>query len=483
MKNQYLILFFFAAFFSACNNINTNDESSPSDLTLDETTLNLEAPNETNTISPDGYATGRGIIDLKNIKVPNHVFEIDGNKAKTIEIKETGTTIEIPKNAFVDQNGKVIKGKVNISFKEYHDVGDIIASGIPMRLTAPDGSTGFMQSAGMFDIQGSAEGKPIFIAEDKKVDVNLASYHNDTDYDFWSFDRKNKQWLNKGLSKVKKNAKKIKTKNIIAKKESIKAPVQPYKFDKKKPVLEFDINYENFPELKEMGGVMWQYAGGNDAKNPVKNKWVLRENWDAAEIEPYEGSNLFRLTLKNKNKEFVTTICPSQNGEEFQKSMAAYSSKLKEYEKNKLTINELRELAESQADFIRSYSLDGFGIYNYDIMTKDDTNIPILADFDFDLMITGLKSLTNIYMITGDRNVVVYPPNEWKRMRINPNVDTKLVALLPGNKYATISSEEFKLLLNDIRNSSNSSYTFKMHVNKQVIASLDELKYIINQLS
>ncbi len=480
MKFQYLILSLLVFLIFACNNTNSTDESTMNDSIEDETT-NL-SQNEIN-ISPDGYATGRDILRIENVSVPKQSFKVDAAKGKTIEIKETGTSIVIPENAFVDATGNPVNGEVKIEFEEYHDVGDIIASGIPMQMTAPDGSTGYMQSAGMFDIQGSAGGKAIFIAEGKSVEVNLASKYNDTEYDFWSFDKKNKQWLNKGVSKAKDNVNKIKAKKYIAKNKSVKSPVKPYQFDKNKAVMEFDINLENFPELKEMNGVVWQYAGNDSKKDPLQNKWVFSNQWDSAEIEPFEDSNLFRLKLKSKNKEFITTVCPSQSGAEFQASMAEYSRKQKEYESNKVTIAEMKELAKNQADFIRSYSVEGFGIYNYDVMMKDEDNIPILADFDFGTMIPGIKKIAKVYMITGDRNVVVYPYSDWHKIRINPNTSTKMVAILPGNKYATINEKQFATLMDDIKASENRKYIFKMNFKDEVIASLDHLKKIIKSLS
>ncbi len=486
MKIQNLFtLFLLTTFFYACQNITQNETS--------ENTLNTPNTENINTkpLAPNAYATKTTVQPpLENVDVPLQSFTINAQKAQVIEIKETGTSIEIPANAFVDEQGNIIQGEVIIDFKEYHDVGDILASGIPMQMTAPDGSTGFMQSAGMFDIQGKVanqeEGsgaKAIFIAEDKALKVNLASYKNDGEYDAWRLDEGNKQWLNKGLSQVEKNKNKAKALKYVEKNKPKATPIKPYKFDKNKPVLEFDINLKNFPELKEMNGVMWQYAGSDDTKDPAKNKWVYEENWDAVEVDPIKESNLYQLKLRNKFKEFTSVVCPSQSNDDFKKSMAEYNSKLKEYEENKVTYEDMQALAETQADFIRSYSVNGFGIYNYDLMMKDDEFIPLLADFDFGVKIPGAKQFTTVYMIYNDRNVVCYPPNQWSSIRIDPKGKTKMVAILPGNKFATISATEFEVLVDDIKEAKNSHYTFKMTYHKEnAIASLEELKTIIEGL-
>ena len=85
--------------------------------------------------------------------------------------------------------------------------------------------------------------------------------------------------------------------------------------------------------------------------------------------------------------------------------------------------------------------------------------------------------------MTNYRNVVCYPAVDWKKVRINPNVSTKMVAILPGKKYATISEDEFKTIIDDIKDAEGSrSYTFKMNFNDRVIASLDDLKDAIRRL-
>jgi hypothetical protein len=470
----------------ACQN-NQAEQEANATQGIENSITAVEQPDAT-PVHPDGYSTPTGVTPpLRGVDVPVHQFKIQANKARTIQVGTLGTSIEIPADAFVDAQGQPVQGEVNIEFKEYHSISDIMVSGIPMQLTSPDGSTGYMQSAGMFDIQGSSGGQPVFIREGKTVTVNLASQHQDGDYDFWRLDKEAKQWLNKGPSKPQTNPTKAQARERLRKAvaEAITAPVKPYRFDNKKPVLEFDINLDNFPHLKEMGAVMWQYAGSDDKRDPAKNPWVLKEPWDAAEVEPYDdGSNLYRLVLRNDKKEFITTVCPNQSGAEFKESMEEYATKLKSYEENKVTQSEMKELVKQQADFIRSYAVEGFGIYNYDIMLKDDDFVPLLVDFDFgDLMIPGLHKLTTVYMITDNRNVVKYPPHDWNRIRINPNAETKMVALLPGNRYATLSSDEFEDLMPSIKAARGKEYTFKMNVHgNNTIASLSDLKQVLDRL-
>jgi hypothetical protein len=473
----FLVLF---TFLYACQNTTQSDEANTlgSDSTMQEEN---SAPLTTPQNSTNAYATDTNVSPpLGTVNVPTHRFKIDVSQGKTIEIKETGSSIVIPANAFVDANGHPIKGEVEIQFKEYHDVADILTSGIPMRMTAPDGSTGYMQSAGMFDIKGTSQGKAIFVAEGKTLDVNVASDYNDVTYDFWKFEKDQQQWINRGPTKAKNNPVKKRALKRIAKAPKVEKPILPYKFDKNKPVLEFDINYDNFPELKEMNGIVWQYAGDDDLRDPVKNKWIFQENWDKAEIEAFPYGNLYKLILKSNSKEFITTVSPSQSGEDFEKSMAEYSRKQNEYEANKLSIDDMKKLAEEKGNFIRSAKIEGFGIYNCDFMMRDDDNILVDAEFDFGAMIPGINKLATVYMIMDNRNIVSYSP--LGTIRINPEAKTRMVAILPHQKYATISESEFDAMLDDIKAADGGQFKFKMSFKDKVIASLEQLKDTINLL-
>jgi hypothetical protein len=266
----------------------------------------------------------------------------------------------------------------------------------------------------------------------------------------------------------------------VAKASKTVKPILPYKFDKNKPVLEFDINYDNFPELKEMNGIVWQYAGDDDLRDPVKNKWIFQENWDKAEIEAFPYGNLYKLILKSNSKEFITTVSPSQSGEDFEKSMAEYSRKQNEYEANKLSIEDMKELVQEQGDFIRSARIEGFGIYNCDYLMRDNDNILVDAKFDFGTMIPGINKLAKVYMIMDNRNIMSYAAIG--KVSIDPTAKTRMVAILPQQKYATISESEFATMLDDIKAVDGGQYKFKMTFKDKVIASLKQLKDTINQL-
>ncbi len=83
------------------------------------------------------------------------------------------TIIKIPPRAFVDKNGKVIEGEVNVAYKEYYNPIDIFLSGIPMNYDS--GSSEQLVSAGMIEIAATHNNEPVFVNKENKINVMLAA--------------------------------------------------------------------------------------------------------------------------------------------------------------------------------------------------------------------------------------------------------------------------------------------------------------------
>lgn len=58
-------------------------------------------------------------------------FRINPSLHTTLETPN-GSSVVIPANALIDENGKLVSENVTITFKQYHSILDIITSGIPM---------------------------------------------------------------------------------------------------------------------------------------------------------------------------------------------------------------------------------------------------------------------------------------------------------------------------------------------------------------
>ncbi|HYG53560.1 MAG TPA: leucine-rich repeat domain-containing protein [Flavobacteriales bacterium] len=103
------------------------------------------------------YPFARGPV--QDITVPSTTTII--NTAVKTEFKTENVKLIIPENAFVDEEGKVVTGNVELNYREFFDPISIAFSGINMRVdTNVNGA--FMASAGMFEINMKKDGKEVF---------------------------------------------------------------------------------------------------------------------------------------------------------------------------------------------------------------------------------------------------------------------------------------------------------------------------------
>ena len=410
---------------------------------------------------------------FSSLDVATQTLNVKGTKAQKLQLP-SGSSIDVPESAFVDANGSPVNGDVEILFREFHNAAEIIASGIPMKVFSENGNEEWMQTAGMYEINGSQNGHPVFIAPGKSLTVNLVS-EVDGEYDFWKFDEGAGNWDNLGVSTPQPNP------SAMEKKAPVNigpAPNAPIAFDEKKSPIDLDVNLKNFPELANKKGIVWQYAGKDKKKDPANNPDLFQTNWDEIELVANADGQTYTLTLANDEQKITLPVVPALKGKDLEQALADYKNRLEDYKKRLASTQEEKSFKDKQSNFIRSFQVQGFGIYNYDILMKTRDLIPVLANFDFGTGVpANLRDDIIVFLVTGNgRAVVKFPPSDWKKMRLDPNLDNSFVAVLPGNKMAVISKEEVKKQLPNIKNTAGQEYVFRMNVQEQAVSSVEEMK-------
>lgn len=108
----------------------------------------------------------------------------------------SGTRIIVPSMAFQDADGNPVTGNIDITYREFRDVVDVVLSGIPMKYDS-GGVVGDFRSAGMFEIEASQNGTEVFLREGKQIDMKFAVTDTAGDFNFYRLDEKNGwQYLN-----------------------------------------------------------------------------------------------------------------------------------------------------------------------------------------------------------------------------------------------------------------------------------------------
>ena len=403
---------------------------------------------------------------------------VKGTEAQSLELP-SGSSIDVPAAAFVDADGKAVEGDVDIVFREFHNAAEIIASGIPMKVMGEDGEEGWMQTAGMYEINGSQNGNPIFIAEGKSLNVNLVS-DVDGEYGFWNFDEEAGNWDNLGTSTPTPNPNltNIAPPSEEQRRKAGPASTPPLAYDGKTTPIDLDVNLKNFPELADKQSVVWQYASKDPQKDPAKNPKIFQNQWDDIDLHADADGQTYTLTLANDDETVSLTVAPTLTGKDLEKALADYQYRLASYKKKLASFEEVNDFKNMQNRFVRSYAVQGFGIYNYDILRKMSNTIPLLANFDFGMEIPpNMRKHISIFLIAeGGKMVVNFPPNDWKKFQIDPDMENSIVAVLPGNKIATLSKEDIKKQISDIKEARGQNYVFNMNLEGDAVSSVEEME-------
>lgn len=139
---------------------------------------------------PDLALTSIGAVS-KNLETPFQVSTIDPSVPNVIQGEKI--LVQFPANAFVDGKGKVVKGEVEVRFREFTDAVDIALNGIPMNMES-DSETVGMYSAGMFEIRVRKGGEELNVNPDAPYSVTTTMDVAGDDYRFFSINDSSGKW-------------------------------------------------------------------------------------------------------------------------------------------------------------------------------------------------------------------------------------------------------------------------------------------------
>ena len=311
-----------------------------------------------------------------------------GSEGGSFEHK-TGSTIEIPASAFVDEDGKTVEGEVEIKYREFHDPVDFLVSGIPMNYDSA-GTNYTFESAGMVEIYGEKDGKPVEIAEGKKIKISLLPKDGSDRFNLYELDTSNGKWGYKGkptlvqedveegdhgndlahdwtmnpneivipneirtayikADKAKASAEgqlKKATDAVIAyKKKEPETPKKPVDNDR---IFELDVDPSEFPELSGFGAKM-NFEVAADDRNFSMSIYDASNNWNNIVLTQGKVGADYNMTLFKKGGKKTLRVHPVYEGANYAKAMAQFDRKFDKYKK------ELKEKQKEEARLKKSY--------------------------------------------------------------------------------------------------------------------------------
>ena len=439
-------------------------------------------------------------------------FEVDNSKDQTIKSKR-GSTITIPAGSIVDKDGKAA-GNVKLKYREFHDAVDVLVSGIPMNYDE-NGKSRNMQTAGMFEIRAEKANEPLFVANDKKIDVKMTSYETGTDYDFFYLDENGKGWqLIDNNRKVEPNPEKEKLKKELAK----KGASQAFPLDDKYFVFDyaaildvmFNDDYNIIMKNKDNPavqskikkyGLMWLSSYCHDQINfkgvlfpaslfvwkKLGNNsfpaWLKDGKTDYCSLTA-KGNNIYELNVEESNGKQIykaTIECIMPLNQLFKFSPEYWE---KNYKDAMAKVDAEMTRLKIEADVFRRMEISGFGIYNYDKLMGEEGNIKVIANFDAEEAVKKAEnnfSMENVYYIPGDEKTIIkLPKSDWGKLNLVPTNKGRFVCILPGQTLGVYSAEKYAALnFENLRKQDNPKLDFVLSKTDQKIASTDDIRKVL----
>ncbi len=131
----------------------------------------------------------RGSFSDAPVQVPKEKLVFDAEDGIAYTYERSGTEIRIPANALVYEDGSPVEGEVEVTYREFRDAADFIATDIPMMF---DHQHQF-ESAGVFGLNASQGGRNVFVKEGEYIDVEFVMT-SDSVENVSFFEYENEQW-------------------------------------------------------------------------------------------------------------------------------------------------------------------------------------------------------------------------------------------------------------------------------------------------
>lgn len=445
----------------------------------EETVFVNEKPISLDPLEEDGASISlkqEAFIDrpFEGLDVPFKMFNYDPKRTNVYEIA-SGTRIEIPKSAFVDETGRTVEKKISIAYREMHDLEDIMISGIKMNYEQED-TSGDFESAGMFEIRAKRGEEELKLKKGKEIQVDFASYRSG-DFKSYSMNESTANWEyiedQTAIPNRRKQERIDAAEQRLDELEFI-CRIQPREM--RKSDEPFDLNYDldDHPEFELFHSALWIIGGGSDKKEEFRQ---MSSKFEDLKIAESDSCNFFELTFIGKagpdgnreEKQFLGQ--PVWSGKAYRKVKKNHRQKVKEYEKLRKKMEREKETATREADLVRKFQVKGMGIFNCDRI-MNFVKFSAAA-----LVLTCREKIQNFFLITLKRRASIkfYDPTV-SNFKYDPDGMNSIIAILPNNKIGTVSEEAFGEAVEKLRNKETDKLQLELQIQDQPIETKEELK-------
>ncbi|MFK7925547.1 MAG: hypothetical protein AB8H47_26585, partial [Bacteroidia bacterium] len=334
---------------------------------------------------------------------------------------------------------------------EFHDVVDVLFSGIPMDMMNREKREIF-QTAGMMEIRAEQNQKVLRVSHTKPIRVEMASYRYAEDnpkrdtrgYGQYYLNQTKGEWQElEANDQPLPNAKRAK---LLQNLPSVPAsPTKPKKASKPNEVFNFEVDYSRFPSLAGFKDILWEYARIEEAGtvNPNKETWIFAQAWTNVKISARKGSkDIYYIDLSRPNKNARIIVKPVVAAVDFDAAMKVYRDGQARIAKLRKEREAALAKAKKQSERLSLFTVNNFGVYNIDRFYKQEKPNIIQAQVAYAKLDIKDENPIVYHVIANENTVIPYefgPTSlHWfdNEFRYLPKESNFLVALYKGRLYS-----------------------------------------------
>lgn len=442
----------------------TCQQNQPVELVVDDTTLDSIV---------ETITSQQAVFEppFEGIDIPFKTYNYNSKKGLQFSL-ESGTVVDIPANAFEDSEGNPITENIEVKYREFHSISDIILSGAKMKYNQVDTVDANFESAGMFEIRAYGKEKELNLRKDKTIKVDLASY-KDGDFKNYRMNEESTNWEFIDQKKPKKNTNKTKKIKEIADQITVLESVcliEPTEYKKGMEVFDLDYDLGRFPELGFVSDAMWICVGSDDEKRQLRQTLT---GFDDLSLEAKDSCNVFELSVWKKNgtesilNKKTFQVMPVWSGKSLTRAKKEYRGKLDNLKK----LQDERQVHEREADLWRSFELKGMGVYNSDLV------MDFLKFITVSLVVACKEKIKSFFYITNNGTMAIkYYEQDFENFKLNANSTNSIIAILPGNRVGKVSEQDFKLAIDRLEKDPTSK-KLELQVDVQDLPVVDQKSF------
>lgn len=275
--------------------------------------------------------------------IPYSHYTINAESGDTIE-HPSGSTIVFPANAFVDANGKIITGKVDVRYREFPDPAAMIVSGIPMRYDSA-GKTYQFESSGMCDIRADQNGKGLGVNPKRKPRINMVSANADESFNLYVLDTSTGKWIPKGKPVVfvpQQTKLTVVSPQPIARETPL---IKPEKPKGNMPIVQVLIDTSSFKELGVYDNMRFQIDENEKSFNPQD----ADVEWEDVSLAKTSELGHYRILFKKGSRHANYAVHPVFEGKDYDKALKTFE-KLMATQQSK-DVSRKQKLADDKAAY------------------------------------------------------------------------------------------------------------------------------------